>query len=173
MSSSSLSIFIAAYGVVALLLLNVVFFTRWMWWVKVLAIAVVGVLFHSTWQSMPGLLGWPTDEGLPERFNLTALEIVEPDKSGEVKGEIYLWTTELNLDGSPRVPRAFAVPFHPELQAKLTLAGTKLRKNMPQVGERVTTPFESPGTAGFGHAEGPINLDFYDLPDPLFPERAP
>jgi hypothetical protein len=172
MSLQSLSIFIAAYGVIGLLLLNLVFFTRWMWWVKLAAIAVVALLFHSTWNSMPALLGWPTDEGLPERFNLTALEVVEPDKSGEVKGEIYLWTTELNLDGTPRVPRAFAVPFHPELQAKLTLAGTKLRKNMPQVGERVTTPFES-AAASVGHGKAPINLDFYDLPDPLFPEKAP
>ncbi len=170
MSTESITGFIAGYGVVALLLLNVLCCTRWMWWVKLSALLTVAALFHTTYQALPDLLGWPTGKGLPARFNLMGLEIVEPDKGGVSKGEIYLWVTELNLDHSPRVPRAFALPFHPELQLKLASAGTKLRKRMPQLGERTDTPFES-GTADSGHT-GSINLDFYDLPDPLFPETT-
>lgn len=168
MSRESIVLLIAAYGVTALLLVNLLFFTRWMWWVKGLAVFVVGLLFHFTWGALPHLLGWPTARGLPERFNLTALEVVEPDKSGQNKGAIYLWVTDLNLDDSPRTPRAFVLPFHPELQAKLAATGAKLRKNMPQVGEVVDTPFQSaPATA---HGQKAINIDFFDLPDPLYPD---
>ena len=71
-------------------------------------------------------------------------------------------TTELNLDHSPRVPRAFALPFHPELQAKLATAGTKLRKNMPQLGERTDAPFEA-GPTTLGHRDRTVNLDFFDM----------
>lgn len=171
MSTESIAGFIAGYFVVALLLLNVLFCTRWMWWLKLAALLTVVALFHATYQALPDLLGWPTAAGLPARFNLRGLEIVEPDKGGVSKGEIYLWVTELNLDHSPQVPRAFAVPFHPELQLKLASAGSKLRKRMPQLGERTERPFDS-GTTDLAHGGG-INLDFYDMPDPLFPERAP
>jgi hypothetical protein len=162
--------FIAGYFVIALLLINLVFFTRWMWWVKLAGIVAVIALFHTTHRAIPDLLGWPTRHGLPARFNLMGLHIVEPDKSGATKGDLYLWVTELNLDGSPRVPRAFVLPFHPELQVKLVAAGTKLRKGLPQLGEIVTTPFES-DSATLGHTDALVNLDFYDMPDPLFPER--
>lgn len=169
MNPEIVAAFLTGYGIVVLLLANVLFCTRWMWWVKLGALLAVLGLFHQTHQAMPDLLGWPTANGLPERFNLTALEVVEPDKGGATKGEIYLWVTELNLDHSPRVPRAFAVPFHPELQAKLATAGTKLRKNMPQLGERTNDPFES-GPATLGHRDASVNLNFFDMPDPLFPE---
>ena len=169
MSTESVAGFIAGYGVVGLLLLNVLFCTRWMWWLKLGALLAVTALFYTTYHSIPDLLGWPTRNGLPERFNLMGLEIVEPDKSGANKGQIYLWVTELNLHQAPKVPRAFALPFHPELQVKLATAGTKLRKRMPQLGERTATPFES-GPATLGHADKSINLDFFDMPDPLFPE---
>lgn len=169
MSQDSLAFFLSGYAIVALLLVNVLFFTRWIWWVKVAAMCAVFALFHTTYRALPDLLGWPAQRGMPERFNLVGLEIVEPEKGGASKGEIYLWVTELDLGSTPRVPRAFAVPFHPELQQKLAIAGTKLRKQMPQLGERVDRPFES-GPVSLGHADRTVNLDFYDMPDPLFPE---
>ncbi len=169
MNTQHIAGFAAGYVVLALLLANVLFFTRWMWWVKLGALTAVLALGTITYRSMPDLLGWPTRHGLPDRFNLMGLHVVEPDKGGATKGEIFLWVTDLNLDNSPRVPRAFSLPFHPELQTKLATAGTKLRKNMPQLGEITTEPFES-GPATLGHADKVSNLNFFDMPDPLFPE---
>ena len=170
MSNANLAAFLVGYVVIALLLVNVLLFTRWMWWIKIAALLVVAGLFTSTYRAFPDLLGWPTARGVPGRFNLMGLHIVEPDKGGTTKGNIYLWVTQMNLDGSPRVPRAFVLPFHPELQVKVAAAGTKLRKNLPQLGEISTKPFES-ATTEVGHNGKMINLEFYDLPDPLFPER--
>lgn len=171
MNSQSLAAFLAGYVIIVLLLLNVLFFTRWMGWVKVGALCVVVGLLIATYRGVPSLIGWPTARGLPPRFNLVGLNVVEPDKSGANKGNIYLWVTDLNLDGSKRVPRAFVLPFHPELQMKVVAAGTKLRKSLPQLGEITDKPFETPTSSGIQHATRDINLDFYDQPDPLFPER--
>lgn len=170
MSQVSYASFAAGYVVLGLLLLNVLFFTRWMWWVKLGALLAVAGLSLATWQALPDLLGWPSSRGLPERFNLTALHLVEPDKSGANKGAIYLWVTDFAIDGSLRVPRAFVLPFHPELQAKLTAAGTKLRRGMPQLGEISQLPFEA-GPEASAHGEKFVNLELLDTPDPLFPER--
>lgn len=170
MSHAPQAAFIAGYVVIGLLLLNVLFFTRWMWWVKLASLLAVTALGWATWHALPDLLGWPSGRGLPERFNLTALHMVEPDKSGANKGAIYLWVTDFDSAGSARVPRAFVLPFHPELQAKLAMAGTKLRRGMPQLGEISTQPFES-GPVETGHAEQLVNLELLDMPDPLFPER--
>lgn len=170
MSTASVAGLITGFLVIGLLLLNVLFATRWMWWVKLASLLWVIALAVVTQRSMPDLLGWPTRHGLPQRFNLMGLHIVEPDKSGASRGDLFLWVTELNLDGAPRVPRAFVLPFHPELQAKLVAAGTKLRKGLPQLGEIVDTPFQS-SAATLAHPDKTLNLDFYDMPDPLFPER--
>jgi len=87
-------------------------------------------------------------------------------KNGANKGAIYLWTTRFATANGEIVPRAFQIPFSPELQLKVASAGTKLRKRMPQLGEVV------PGKpAAGGHGAGAIDLNFFDMPDPLFPER--
>lgn len=162
--------FWSAYAVVGLLTVNVLFCTRWMWWVKLGALAMSTALCVLTWQSLPPLYGWPATSGLPERFNLVGIQVIEPDKSGTHQGDIFLWATAMNLGAAPRIPRAFVLPFDPELQLKVVTAGTKLRKSLPQLGEIVAT---KPGAAGHAPpgARKAVNLEFFDLPDPLFPEK--
>ncbi len=165
-SAAASPAFFAAYALVALLLVNVLFFTRFAWWLKLASTAMVLGLYWSSWQAMPALLGWPATSGMPERFNLSGLYITEPEKNGANKGAIYLWTTRFATANGEVVPRAFQIPFSPELQLKVAGAGTKLRKRMPQLGEVV------PGKpAAGGHGAGAIDLNFFDMPDPLFPER--
>ena len=66
---------VAAYVVVALLLLVLNLNTRWSWVVKASAIAVVSALYVVTYYSIPPLLGWPTDQALPKRFLLLAVDV--------------------------------------------------------------------------------------------------
>ena len=157
---------LGAYALLVLLLANVLFATRLPWAAKLLAIGLGAGLFAFTWQTLPQLAGWPSRALPPERFNLAALEVQEPDKSGANKGVIYLWVTRLASNTAEVVPRAYELPYSAELQLKLTAASTKLRKRMPQLGETV------PGKASTtGHGPANIDLNFYDMPDPLFPER--
>ncbi len=156
----------AGFAVVGALLLIVLFATRHRWWVKLVAIAMVAALGFATWQSLPTLLGWPAAHGLPPRFNLVGLHLIEPDKSGTTKGRIYLWVTDIGLGPASRTPRAIELPFDAKLQLKLGAAGTKLRKNLPQLGEILQS------TARDAHGgRAPLDIDFYDMPDPLFPEQ--
>ena len=165
-SSAASLAFYGAYGLVAVLLVNVLFFTRFAWWVKLVSTTLALGLCWNTWQTMPALMGWPATAGMPERFNLAGLYITEPEKNGASKGAIYLWTTRFATANGQIVPRAFQVPFSPELQLKVANAGTKLRKRMPQLGEVV------PGKpSATGHGAAAVDLNFFDMPDPLFPER--
>ncbi len=157
--------FAAAFAMLGVLLLNVLLFTRYAWWIKLASVAMVACLGLATWRAMPDLLGWPTHSGMPLRFNLNAIHVVEPDKSGVEKGAIYLWVTRFATDTSGVVPRAFVLPFSPELQLKVTAAGTRLRKNLPQLGEVLAA------RGGDAHGRRALDLEFFDLPDPLFPER--
>lgn len=164
--SASTPAFLAGFVLLLVLLANVLFFTRFAWWIKAVSLGLVAGLYWMSWQAMPELLGWPARSGLPERFNLAAIHVLEPEKNGASKGAIYLWTSRFATANGEIVPRAFELPYTPELQLKLAAASTKLRKRMPQLGEIVPAR-----TNGSSHGASSIDLNFFDMPDPLFPER--
>ena len=166
LTSSPVIALLGAYALIVLLLANVLFATRLPWASKLLAAALTAGLLGFTWQTLPQLAGWPARATTPDRFNLAAIEVQEPDKSGASKGVIYLWVTRLASNTADVVPRAFELPYSAELQLKLNAASNKLRKRMPQLGE--TAPGKASAT---GHGPAAVDLDFYDMPDPLFPER--
>ncbi|HTT07765.1 MAG TPA: hypothetical protein VMH34_03125 [Gammaproteobacteria bacterium] len=152
--------------VLAVLALNLVLNSNWPWLVKLPGVALVGVFYWITAHSIGPLMGWATTYALPERFNLLAVQVHEPDKATSSKGSIYLWVTDLQHGRGQYLPRAYVLPFTPELHVKVTDAATKLRKNLPQLGEVEPTPA---GETEYG-IKAP-NISFYDMPDPLFPER--
>ena len=102
---------VAAYVIVALLLISLNLYTRWSWRVKALLIGIVSALYLVTYYSLPPLLGWPADEELPQRFNLVAVYVTEPDKSTGAEGEIFLWATDMAQGPRGAEPRAYRVPF--------------------------------------------------------------
>lgn len=158
----------SAFAVLLLMLAVVVFRSSWPWWARLGSVAAVGLLIAVTWRSYPPLQGWPTAFELPERFRLDGVHIVEPNKSTDAEGAIYLWVTSFGEStGLPR-PRAFQLPYDPGLQVRLLEAASKLRKNLPQLGEVVSR--DSKASSG-GHGPEIPDIRFYDLPDPLFPER--
>jgi hypothetical protein len=152
--------------VLAVLTLNLVLNSNWPWLIKLPCVALVGVFYWTTAHSIGPLMGWATSYPLPERFNLMAMQVQEPDKATSSKGSIYLWVTDMQHGRGQYLPRAYVLPFTPELHAKVTDASTKLRKNLPQLGEVTPAPA---GPTDFG-IKGP-DINFFDMPDPLFPER--
>jgi hypothetical protein len=103
---------------------------------------------------------------MPPRFNVAGIQVIEPEKNGASKGAIYLWVTGFATVHGEVIPRAFEIPFTPELQLKLAGVSTKLRKRLPQLGEVAPSKGQHSG-----HGPTAIALDFFDMPDPLFPER--
>ena len=181
---------VAAYVIVALLLLVLNLNSRWSWTVKAAAIVVVSALYVVTYYSIPPLLGWPTSQQLPKRFNLIAVYVQEPDKATGKVGEILLWASDMAEGPRGAEPRAYRVPFSAELHQKVEEAGNKIRKGLPQLGElreekvganatRASSAsgeqkkVDSPGRSAESVAGGQssANIEFFDLPDPLFPEK--
>ena len=181
---------VAAYVIVALLLLALNLNSRWSWVIKALAIVLVSGLYLVTYYSFPPLLGWPTSQQLPKRFNLIAVYVQEPDKTSGRAGEILLWAADMAAGPRGAEPRAYRVPFTPELHQKVEEAGNKIRKGLPQLGElkeENVPEHATPATANQGaqiQAGAPgkpadtahggqdsVVIEFYDLPDPLFPEK--
>lgn len=164
---------IAAYVLIALLLIGVTLYTSFSWRLKAILVAAVSAFYIITYQSFPPLMGWPTDADLPKRFNLVAIFVQEPDKTTGDPGEIFLWLTDLEKGPARNEPRSYRVPFNGDLHAKVVEAGTKMRKGLPQLGELVDEnlgPNARPTDESRG-GQKTVDIEFFDLPDPLFPEK--
>ncbi|RME33727.1 MAG: hypothetical protein D6786_06920 [Gammaproteobacteria bacterium] len=165
---------IAAYILIAVLLLSVLLYTRLHWATKAALIVITSAFYVVVYYSIPPLLGWPTRAELPDRFRVNATYIREPNKQLGTDGAIYLWITDLRVPPDEALPRAYELPYQDALHKKLVEVGKKLRKGMPQIGEKkkdedaslVTNLQDRKGTAMES-----IKIDFYDMPDPLFPEK--
>ena len=72
---------------------------------------------------------------MPQRFNLVAGHIQEPDKLTGEQGYIFLWVTEFHGGLRDSEPRAYKLPFNAELHTRIVTATAKLRKGLPQLGE--------------------------------------
>ena len=74
-----------------MLLLSLNLTSLWRWWIKAAAIILTTVFFGVTYMSIIDLMGWPTAQKLPPRFNLVSSLITEPDRRTNSPGHIYLW----------------------------------------------------------------------------------
>ncbi len=164
---------IAAYVVIALLLLGLNIHSRWHWTVKTGAIVISSIFYVVTYLSLPPLLGWPIDEQPPRHFQLIASRVEQPDKQRRTQGAVYLWLTEGPGVVNPAIgpPRAYVLPYSSALHEIVLNANRKLHRGMPQIGEFHERPDGNKAqvrdTARQGQKVVPIT--FYDLPDPLFP----
>lgn len=158
-----------AFGILTLLTAIVLVRSTAAYALRLAGLAALILLALVTWRSYPGLLGWATTFDLPDRFRLDGVYIEEPNKSTNSRGAIYLWVTPFGAGTDLQRPRAFVLPFDTALQVKVTEAATKLRKRLPQLGEVVPPDPYAPIVPG--HVAHIPDIEFYDLPDPLFPEK--
>lgn len=171
MVTLSIAGLIFAYILLAVLLLGLVVYSEWSWIVKATAIILVSVFYVVSYFSFPPLLGWATkSEGLPERFRLLAAHVSEPDKITGSTGAIYLWVSDMTA-GANKDPRAFELDFDKDLHQRVVQAQAKLNKKLPQLGELLDggKPEEIKDNTQGGQAS--VNIEFFDMPDPLFPEK--
>lgn len=128
------SAIVAAYVVVALLLLLLSLFSRWPWQVKAALIGGVTAACVAVYLTLPALLGWPTDRAVPKRFGLLAVYIQEPDRRTGEAGGVFFWATDLDPAADQR-PRAYRLPFSLGLKSVMQEGQGKLKQNIPQIGE--------------------------------------
>ena len=162
---------VAAYVAVALLLLALMLYSNWPWAIKAVTIAIVSGFYVVSYFSFGPLQGWPVAAQLPHRFNLIAVSVTEPDKITDSTGEIYLWVTNMDDSSPAPKPRAYRLSFTPQLHAAVVEANEKLQKNMPQLGEVDAEQNDGAPQPGSRLGQESVNIKFYDLPDPIYPEK--
>jgi len=163
---------IAAYILIALLLLSINLYSKWSWPVKAATIIVTSAFYAVTYYSLPSLLGWPTTETLPPKFKLDAIRVVQPDKLTGEKGAIYLWVSKLKNLQPDSVPRAYRLPYSKPLFAEVNKARVKMGKGVQQIGEYKKQDANMKRVKNAARS-GQISLPlrFYDLPDTLYPDK--
>lgn len=163
---------ISAYILVALLLLSLNLYSKWSWQVKAIGIIITSAFYVISYYSFPPLLGWPTSENLPSQFRLIAAHVEQPNKTTGKEGKVYLWLSEIENMSSTSEPRAYELQYSNELHEKIINVKAKLDKDIAQLGE-----FKEPDENTINQIDEQrrgvksINIEFYDLPDPLFPDK--
>lgn len=176
---------VAAYVVVGALLLGVTIWNRVRWWIRAGAIVVTGAFFFVTFDSVRNLLGWPTAEALPDRFEILHARIQEPDEVMRVEGAIYVWAMTLPGEGPvdardihtpgaldtrvrpDQAPRAYRLPYTRFAHETVNEALVKMQQGVRQIGVTDRKP-RKPGE----HAPQ-AEFSFYDRPDPILPPKDP
>jgi hypothetical protein len=149
---------VGAYVLIAVLLLGLVVYSNWPWQVKSGAILVTSLFYIVTYLSLPPLFGWPAYDTPPERFRLIYSYVEPPDKQSGFKGSVYLWLSAIDELSAPAAPRAYRLEYTESLHQLLLNTNSKLNRGIPQLGE-----YRNNGESD--------NIQFYDLPDPMFPDK--
>lgn len=163
---------ITAYVLIGVLLLSINLYSRWSWKIKAGTIIITTIFFIITYFSYPDLLGWPTSENPPQRFRLVATNVQQPNKLTGESGAIYLWLTQIDDLATSKPPRAYRFDYSNELHEQVLFATSKLNKGIPQLGEfedheNIIDELKDAPRSG----QRSTNLEFYDLPDPMFPDK--
>ena len=122
----------AGFVFVVVLLLSLNLRTPFHWGIKAGTVLLGLVFYIVTLNSLPGFYGWPTKESLPQKFILLGMEVKEPRTEAE-PGKIYMWVE--SLVGQDRKPRAYELPYSPELHTRLTAAKKRMEFGHSMAGE--------------------------------------
>ncbi|HEY5703829.1 MAG TPA: hypothetical protein VIV20_10210 [Gammaproteobacteria bacterium] len=163
---------IAAYILIAAILLSINLYSNWSWKVKASTIIITSFFYVITYISYPKLLGWPTADNPPQRFRLIAAQVEQPDKITGDEGAVYLWLTQIDALSSSNPPRAYKLEYSNELHEKIINVNSKLNKDIPQLGEfddhdNIIDELKDAPRSG----QKTVKIEFYDLPDPMFPDK--
>lgn len=174
---------VAAYVLLAALLLSITIWNRVRWWIKAATIVITCGFFFISFLSVRQILGWPTNSGLPDRFELIWAFVEEPDETARTAGGVYVWAMTLPGSGSVdpaevhqpgvidtrikrgQLPRAYKLPYTRYAHEDVEKAITKMVDGVRQIG--VTQ--RKPKKPGEHDTHSPFT--FFDRPDPILPPK--
>lgn len=162
---------LSAYILLALLLLSINLYSKWSWQLKAVTIILTSTFYVVTYYSLPELLGWPTSQNPPSQFRLLGAHVDQPNKENNTSGAVYLWLAKIENMTELGKPRAYKFDYSAELHEKIINVTAKIDKDIAQIGE-----FKEPDDLFNQVSEQKrgvksIKIEFYDLPDPLFPDK--
>ena len=125
----------AAYVLLTVLLLVVLIRLPLRRLFKIGAILAAGAAYVAVFFTTQGLLGWSAPVAVPARFQVLWTRVLEPNPSRGQPGAIHLWLEELDDANLPSgEPRAYRLPYSPELAGRVAAAQAEIEKGHPQGG---------------------------------------
>jgi hypothetical protein len=102
---------------------------------KIAAILAASAAYVAVFFTTQGLLGWSAPVAVPARFQVLWTRVLEPNPSRGDPGAVHLWLEELDDANLPSgVPRAYLLPYSPELAGRVSAAQEEIGKGHPQGG---------------------------------------
>lgn len=142
--------------------------SRWPAWAKGLLVVGVTTLYFGADSALDGVWGWPSRQGLPERFVLLAAVIEEPSKNNA--GALHVWVNALANGKPERQPRAYTLPYSKDLHSLLDEGMKKARQGVTQMGS--SEPKQGPRGFSWLRPGGEQQIvKIRDLPVPQLPEK--
>ncbi len=97
---------------------------------KILISLLLPAIYYLHWFGLQQSKGWPSDQTLPTQFELISADIVEPNQSKEVLGNIHLWIRPEEDDA----PRSYILPYSRDLHKRLFEAKQRTTQGRRQIG---------------------------------------
>jgi hypothetical protein len=111
--------------------------------IKVAATILTALLVPMTFRAVSELRGLPTDAPPPKAFKLHWARVLEPNPLMGERGRVFLWLEELDEMNFPLgTPRAYALPYDPDLVRKVEAAMGMIAKGEEVAGTISEQPTE-------------------------------
>tara|TARA_B100000579_G_scaffold379972_1_gene347638 strand:+ start:121 stop:642 length:522 start_codon:yes stop_codon:yes gene_type:complete len=172
--NAEIFIIIICYVLIGFLLVLFNLRTNFNWFIKATMIVVVTFFYLLTYKSFSNLVGWPSNNPLPDRFRLVAAQIYEPNALINSEGAIFLWVTDMDNLAGLSTPRSYSIPYNKEIHESISKALVNLKNGIPQMGENSSE--EKTGLISAIIKKEKISstsstLNFFDMPNQLLPEK--
>lgn len=130
---------------------------------KIMISLLLPLVYFLHWSGLQQTKGWPSDQTLPTKFELISADIVEPNQSKKIKGNIHLWIRPTD-NGAPR---AYILPYTRELHKRLFEARQRIAEGRTQIG-MLSDSGSREGGASIG---GGMKLGFKNAPRRRLPPK--
>ena len=172
--NSEIFLIIICYVILGFLLVLFNLRTNFHWLIKSSMIVLTTFFYIVTYNSYKDLIGWPTNDSLPDRFRLVAAQVYEPNALINSEGAIFLWITNMDDLAGLSTPRSYSLEYNKEVHERISKALVNLKNGTPQMGENIDENKKNIISSVLKKEKTTTvssKLNFFDMPNQLLPEK--